>query len=336
MVACGARRASVRLWLLPYPLHEYEEMFLLQDEVSQYQAQVKDAEDKLAIAFQLRIDVLPLSLTVTETLHSIRLENVAFSRQHALANAVIETRAKSMAQLGVRLKNADADAAVRMAKKHREQLEDCFVAYTAQMAKLRYYLLRSDNRDEGTVPACFQAYITVDDIDRYLLGLTPPRVTVKRPRSPCWVLFCDEASNSAHQAISAPPSAADNVEDESKDSPPVGPPPMHRRLRQHQTSVANPLPSSPSAETASEAGLEASVPSVEPSAATDSEELPESDEEADPVGVPSPTATSSVLDICSVAAPSEASQPASNPFSSPIVTPPRKDGRPIGESLGVM
>ncbi|POM79251.1 Hypothetical protein PHPALM_3127 [Phytophthora palmivora] len=166
MVACRSRRASVRLWLLPYPLHEYEAMFWLLDEVSQYQAQVKDTEDKLAIAFQLRMYAELFChyascdfKTVTETLHSIRLENVAFSRLHALANAVIETRAESMAQLGVHLKNAEADAAaVRMTKKHRERLEDGFVVYMAQMAKLRSNLLRSDSLNEGTVPACFQAW----------------------------------------------------------------------------------------------------------------------------------------------------------------------------------
>ncbi|POM57382.1 Hypothetical protein PHPALM_38114 [Phytophthora palmivora] len=153
------------------------------------------------------------------------------------------------------------------------------VAYTEQMAKLRSYLLRSDNRNDGTVPARIQALvtenaslqransilrqhsanhglntdalvlatagITADDIDWNLLGLTPPRVTVEPPRTPS----CDrsggessdnEASDSAQQAISVPPSTTGNQEGDSEDSQPVGPPPKRRRLRRHQVSAAKP------------------------------------------------------------------------------------------------
>ncbi|POM65826.1 Hypothetical protein PHPALM_18403, partial [Phytophthora palmivora] len=275
------------------PLHESEEMISLRDEVSRCQAQVKDAEDKLAIEFGLRTKAEMFCTqascdfnAASNTLHSVRLENIALSRQLTLANAAIATHAESMAQLGLRVKNAEADAAaaMRTIRKDRERFKAGMVAYTEQMAKLRSYLLRSDSRNDGTVPARIQALvtenaglqransilrqhsanhglntdalvlasagITADDIDWSRLGLSPPRVTVEPPptsnsgRSDS-ISSGDEASDTTQQAIPAPPSTSGNVEDESEDSPPVGPPPKRRRLRQHPAPTAKPRSTAP-------------------------------------------------------------------------------------------
>ncbi|POM74914.1 Hypothetical protein PHPALM_8051, partial [Phytophthora palmivora] len=209
----------------------------------------------------------------SNTLHSVRLENIALSRQLTLANAAIATHAESMAQLGLRVKNAEADsaAAMRTIRKDRERFKAGMVAYTEQMANLRSYLLRSDSRNDGTVPARIRALransilrqhsanhglntdalvlasagITADDIDWSLLGLSPPRVTVEPPQTSSSgrsdsISSDDEASDTTQQAISTPPSTSGNVEDESEDSPPVGPPPKRRRLRQHPAPAAKP------------------------------------------------------------------------------------------------
>ncbi|POM65483.1 Hypothetical protein PHPALM_18792 [Phytophthora palmivora] len=268
------------------PLHESEEMVSLREEVSRCQEQVKDAEDKLATEFQLRTRAEMFCTqaacdfnAAANTLHSVRLENVALSRQLALANAAIATHAESMAQLGLRVKNAEADsaAAMRTIRKDRGRFKAGVAAYTEQMAKLRSYLLRSDSRNDGTVPARIQALvtenaglqransilrqhsanhglntdalvlasvgITADDIDWSLLGLSPPRVTVEAPRTPSsdhsgGESSDNEASDSAQQAISMPPSTAGNPEGDSEDSQPVGPPPKRRRLRRHQVPAA--------------------------------------------------------------------------------------------------
>ncbi|POM59349.1 hypothetical protein PHPALM_31933 [Phytophthora palmivora] len=120
------------------PLHESEEMISLRDEVSRSQEQVKDAEDKLAIEFQLRTRAEMFCTQASygfnadaNTLHSVRLDNVALSRQLALANAAIATHAESMTQLGLRVKNAEADAAaaVRMIRKDRERFKTGMVVW---------------------------------------------------------------------------------------------------------------------------------------------------------------------------------------------------------------
>ncbi|POM64294.1 LOW QUALITY PROTEIN: Hypothetical protein PHPALM_20199 [Phytophthora palmivora] len=244
-------------------------------------AQAKDAEDKLAIEFGLRTRAEMFWTqascgfnAASNTQYSVRLEIIALSRQLALANAAIATHAESMAQLGLRVKNAEAEtaAAVRTIWKDRERFKVGMVAYTEQMAKLRSYLLRSDNWNDGTVPARIQALgtenaglqransilrqhsanhglntdalvlasagISADDIDWSLLGLSPLRVTVEPPRTSSSGHFDsmssdDEASGSAQQAILEPPGTTGNMEDESEDSLPVGPPPKRRRLRQH-------------------------------------------------------------------------------------------------------
>ncbi|POM67278.1 Hypothetical protein PHPALM_16760, partial [Phytophthora palmivora] len=184
-----------------------------------------------------------------------------------------------MAQLGLRVKNTEADAAaaMRTIRKDRERFKAGLVAYTEQMAKLRSYLPRSDSRNDGTVPARIQALvtenaglqranssqhsanhglntdalvlasagITADDIDWSLLGLSPPRVTVEPPRTSSSgrsdsISSDDEASDASQPAIPTPPSTSGNVEDESEDSPPVGPPLKRRRLRQQPVSTAKP------------------------------------------------------------------------------------------------
>ncbi|POM70772.1 Hypothetical protein PHPALM_12742 [Phytophthora palmivora] len=123
------------------PLHESDEMISLRDEVSQCQAQVKYAEDKLAIEFGLR--------TKAEM----------FCTQ---ASCDFNAASNTLHSLGLRVKNAEADAAaaVRTIRKDRERFKADMVAYTEQMAKLRSYLLRSDNRNDGTVPARIQALVT--------------------------------------------------------------------------------------------------------------------------------------------------------------------------------
>ncbi|POM71223.1 Hypothetical protein PHPALM_12233 [Phytophthora palmivora] len=117
-------------------------MVLLRGEVSRCQEQVKDAEDKLATEFQLRTRAEMFCTQAScdfnaaaNTLHSVRLENVALSRQLALANAAIATHAEFMAQLGLREKNAEADAvaAMRTIRKDRERFKAGMVAYTEQM-----------------------------------------------------------------------------------------------------------------------------------------------------------------------------------------------------------
>ncbi|POM63994.1 Hypothetical protein PHPALM_20541 [Phytophthora palmivora] len=200
-------------------------MVSLRDEVSRCQEQVKDAEDNLTTKFQLRT----------------RAE--MFCTQASCDfNAAANTLHSSMAQLGLRAKNAEADsaAAMRTIRKDRERFKAGMVAYTEQMAKLR-----SDSRNDGTVPARIKALvtenaglqransilrqhsanhglntdaldfasagITADDIDWSLLGLSPPRVTVETPRTPGsdhsgGESSDNEASDSAQQAISVPPS----------------------------------------------------------------------------------------------------------------------------------
>ncbi|POM70183.1 Hypothetical protein PHPALM_13418 [Phytophthora palmivora] len=237
------------------PLHESEEMISLRDEVSRCQAQVKDAEDKLAIEFGLRTKAEMFCTqascdfnAASNTLHSVRLENIALSRQLTLANAAIATHAESMAQLGLRVKNAEADAAaaMRTIRKDRERFKAGMVAYTEQMAKLRSYLLRSDSRNDGTVPARIQALvtenaglqransilrqhsanhglntdalvlasagITADDIDWSLHGLSPPRVTVEPPQTSSSgrsdSISSDDEASDTQQAISVPPSTS--------------------------------------------------------------------------------------------------------------------------------
>ncbi|POM60926.1 hypothetical protein PHPALM_30150 [Phytophthora palmivora] len=120
------------------PLHESEEMISLRDEVSRCQDQVKDAEDKLAIEFGLRTKAEMFCTqascdfnAASNTLHSVRLENIALSRQLALANAAIATHAESMAQLGLRVKNAEADAAaaMRTIRKDRERFKAGMLAF---------------------------------------------------------------------------------------------------------------------------------------------------------------------------------------------------------------
>ncbi|POM69545.1 Hypothetical protein PHPALM_14167 [Phytophthora palmivora] len=245
------------------PLHESEEMVSLRDEVSRCQEQVKDAEGKLAIEFQLRTRAEMFCTQACDfnaaanTRHSVRLENVALSRQLALANAAIATHAEAMAQLGLRVKNAEADAApaVRTIRKDRERFKAGMVAYTEEMAKLWSYLLRSDDRNDGTVPARVQALVTENaglqransilrqhsanhglNTDALALASAAPRTSSSG--HPDTMSSDDEASDSAQQAISTSPSTSGNMEDESEDSPPVGPPPQRRRLRQHLVPTA--------------------------------------------------------------------------------------------------
>ncbi|POM64990.1 LOW QUALITY PROTEIN: Hypothetical protein PHPALM_19398, partial [Phytophthora palmivora] len=151
------------------PLHQSEEMVSLRDEVSRCQEQVKDAEDKLATEFQLRTRAEMFCTQAScdfnaaaNTLHSVRLENVALSRQLALANAAIATHALTPSPWLNSAFNAEADsaAAMRTIRKDRERFKAGVAAYTEQMAKLRSYLLRSDSRNDGTVPARIQALVT--------------------------------------------------------------------------------------------------------------------------------------------------------------------------------
>ncbi|POM77008.1 Aquaporin [Phytophthora palmivora] len=175
------------------------------------------------------------------TLHSVRLENVALSRQPALANAAIATHAESMAQLGLRVKNAEADsaAAMRTIRKDRERFKAGMVAYTEQMAKLRSYMLEykpgyggyADLEVNGRVAAnaglqransilrqhsanhglntdalvLASVGIAADNIDWNLLGLSPPRVTVEPPPTSSGRSSGEssdnEASDSAQQAL---------------------------------------------------------------------------------------------------------------------------------------
>ncbi|POM78238.1 Hypothetical protein PHPALM_4250 [Phytophthora palmivora] len=270
------------------PLHESEEMVSLRDEVSRCQEQVKDAEDKLATEFQLRTRAEMFCSQAScgfnaaaNTLHSVRLENVALSRRLALANAAIATHAEAMAQLGLRVKNAEADAAavVRTIRKDQERFKAGMVAYTAQMAKLRSYLLRSDNRNDGTVPARIQALVTENarlQRANSILVVTWLAARVIRiwrsrrfNRHPWWgqaeevpinvmgratcrgenesvgvqavvSRVLAKDSDSAQQAISVPPSTTGNQEGDSEDSQLVGPPPKRRRLRRHQVPSAKP------------------------------------------------------------------------------------------------
>ncbi|POM67994.1 Hypothetical protein PHPALM_15900 [Phytophthora palmivora] len=256
------------------PLHESEEMVSLRDEFSRCQEQVKDDEDTLATEFQLqtRAEMFCTQAScdfdaAANTLHSVRLENVALSRQLALANAAIATHAESMAQLGLRVKNAEADAAagMRTIRKDRERFK------AGMMAKLRSYLLRSDSRNDGTVPARIQALvtenadlqransilrqhssnhglntdapvlasagITADDIDWSLLGLSPPRVTVEPPQTSSSarsdsISSDDEASATTQQALSTPPSTSGR---------------MNPRIRRRCGWTPSKAPSSPSA-----------------------------------------------------------------------------------------
>ncbi|POM69061.1 LOW QUALITY PROTEIN: Hypothetical protein PHPALM_14695 [Phytophthora palmivora] len=257
-------------------------MVSLRDEVSRCQEQVKDAEDKLATEFQLRTRAEMFCTQAScdfnaaaNTLHSVRLEKVALSRQLALANAAIATHAESMAQLGLRVKNAEADsaAAMRTIRKDRERFKAGMVAYTEQMAKLRSYLLRSDSRNDGTVPARIQALvtenaglqransilrqhsanyglntdalvlasvgITADNIDWNLLGLSPPRVTVEPPpTSSGRPGVTTRLPIQRNNPFLYPLRTTGNTGGDSEDSQPVGPPPKCRRLRRHQVPAA--------------------------------------------------------------------------------------------------
>ncbi|POM71677.1 LOW QUALITY PROTEIN: Hypothetical protein PHPALM_11722 [Phytophthora palmivora] len=191
-----------------------------------------------------------------------------------------------------RMKNAEAEAAaaVRTIRKHREHFKAGMVAYTEQMAKLRSYLLRSYSRNDGAVPARIQALmtenaglqrtnsilrqhsvnhslntdavvlasagITADDIDWSLLRLSPQRVAVETPRTPSsdrsgGESSENETSDSAQQAISVHPSTTGDQEGDSEDSQPVGPPPKRRRLRRHQVPSDKPGPSISAAPTSS-------------------------------------------------------------------------------------
>ncbi|POM65854.1 Hypothetical protein PHPALM_18371 [Phytophthora palmivora] len=270
-------------------------MISLRDEVSRCQAQVKDAEDKLAIEFGLRTKAEMFCTqascdfnAASNTLHSVRLENIALSRQLTLANAAIATHAESMAQLGLRVKNAEVDsaAAMRTIRKDRERFKAGMVAYTEQMAKLRSYqerqperrlkransILRQHSANHGLNTDALvlaSAGITADDIDWSLLGLSPPRVSVEPPQTsssghPDTLSSDDEALDSAQRATSTPPSTSGDIEDESEDSPPVGPPPKRRRLRQHPApAVKPPAAQSVPAQAASGAPL-ATAPSSVP------------------------------------------------------------------------
>ncbi|POM65728.1 Hypothetical protein PHPALM_18517 [Phytophthora palmivora] len=265
--------------------------------------QVKDAEDKLATEFQLRTRAEMFCTQVScdfnaaaSTLHSVRLENVALSRQLALANAAIATHAESMAQLGLRVKNPEADsaAAMRTIRKDRERYKAGMVAYTEQMAKLRSYLLRSDSRNDGTVPARIQALvtenaglqransilrqhsanhglntdalvlasvgITADNIDWNLLGLSPPRVTVESPPTssgrPGGESSDNEASDSAPQAISVPLRTTRDQGSDSEDSRP----PKRRSSAPTPVPLPSAAVSSPAASPTSPSSPTPSVP----------------------------------------------------------------------------
>ncbi|POM81117.1 LOW QUALITY PROTEIN: Hypothetical protein PHPALM_959 [Phytophthora palmivora] len=275
------------------PLHESDEMFLLRDEVSWCQVQAKDAEEKLAIEFgvQTRAEIFSaLKLLVTlippRTPCTLFVWRLSLSPDKlALTNAAIATHAESMAQLGLRVKNTEADCSHADDPKGSGALQGWY-AYTKQMAKIRSYLLWSDSRNDGTVPARIQALvtenaglqransilrqhsanhglntdavvlasvgITADDIDCSLLGLSPPRVTVEPPPTSSsgrsgGESSDNEASDSAQQAISVPLSTTGNQEGDSEDSQPVGPPPKRHRLRRHQVPAAKPGSTTPKA-----------------------------------------------------------------------------------------
>ncbi|POM78736.1 LOW QUALITY PROTEIN: Hypothetical protein PHPALM_3703 [Phytophthora palmivora] len=124
------------------PLHEYEEMILLRDEV-------KDTEEKLAIEFGLPTRS-ELSAPKRRATTLCALCNVA------LANSTIETHADALARLGLRVKNAEDDTstAIRTIKKDLERFK------AGLMAKLLFYLVRSDNGKEDAVSARVQALVT--------------------------------------------------------------------------------------------------------------------------------------------------------------------------------
>ncbi|POM63168.1 hypothetical protein PHPALM_27567, partial [Phytophthora palmivora] len=251
-------------------------MISLRDEVSRCQAQVKDAEDKLAIEFGLRTKAEMFCTqascdfnAASNTLHSVRLENIALSRQLTLANAAIATHAESMAQLGLRVKNAEADSAatMRTIRKDRERFKAGMVTYTEQMAKLRSYLLRSDSRNDGAAPARIQALvtenaglqransilrqhsanhglntdalvlasagITADDIDWSLLGLSPPRVTVEPPQTSSSgrsdSISSDDEASDSGQRTTSTPPSTSGYIEDESEDSP----PKRRRLRQH-------------------------------------------------------------------------------------------------------
>ncbi|POM75013.1 Hypothetical protein PHPALM_7936 [Phytophthora palmivora] len=293
----------------------------------------------------------------SNTLRSVRLENIALSRQLTLANAAIATHAESMAQLGLRVKNAEADAAaaMRTIRKDRERFKAGMVAYTEQMAKLRSYLLRSDSRNDGTVPARIEnaglqransilrqhsanhglntdalvlasAGITADDIDWSLLGLSPPRVSVEPPQTsssghPDTLSSDDEASDSAQRATSTPPSTSGDIEDESEDSPPVGPPPKRRRLRQHPAPTVKPRSTSSVAPKSSlPPGRRLGRPSVKPGRRLAVPSLSQPSSEVGPSTRPTPTAKPVSLAPSSTAAAQSASVQASS--GAPLVTAP--------------
>ncbi|POM80563.1 Hypothetical protein PHPALM_1580 [Phytophthora palmivora] len=254
------------------PLHESDEMFLLRDEVSWCQVQANDAEEKLAIEFGLQTRAEIFFCTQASCDFNTAADNLHSVHKLALTNAAIATHAESMAQLGLRVKNTEADAAaaMRTIRKDRERFKAGMVAYTKQMAKIRFYLLLSDSRNDGTVPARIQALhsanhglntdalalasagITADDIDYSLLGLSPPRVTVEPPPTSSsgrsgGESSDNEASDLAQQVRSVPLSTTGNREGDSEDSQPVGPPPKRHRLRRHQVPAAKPCSTTPKA-----------------------------------------------------------------------------------------
>ncbi|POM58520.1 Hypothetical protein PHPALM_36818 [Phytophthora palmivora] len=228
------------------------------------------------------------------------------------------------------------------------------VAYTEQMAKLRSYLLRSDSQNDGTVPTRIQALvtenaglqransilrqhsanhglntdalvlasagITADDIDWSLLGLSPPRVTVETPRTPSsdhsgGESSDNEASDSAQQVISVPPSTTGTPVGDSEDSQPVGPPPKRRRLRRHQIPSAKPR-SSASADPKSSLPLNRRLgrPSVRPKRRSSA---------PTPVPLPSTALSSPAVSPTPPSSPTPSVPTSATPVSAPAApTPP--------------
>ncbi|POM78645.1 Hypothetical protein PHPALM_3802 [Phytophthora palmivora] len=329
--------------LVQIPLHGSEEMVSLRDKVSRCQEQVKDAEDKLATEFQLRTRAEMFCAQAScdfnaaaNTLHSVRLENVALSRQLALANAAIATHAESMSQLGIRVKNTEADAAaaMRTIRKDRERFKAGMVAYTEQMAKLRSYLLRSDNRNDGTVPVRIQALvtenaglqranlilrqhsanhglnsdalvlasagITADDIDWSLHGLSPPRVTAEPP----------------------PTSISGRSDNESSDNEASGT--AQQAISTEASPGSQQVPSEVAGEGFEDGEVADELSAASDSEAEDTEELPDSGEDAT---APSATATELSPDVVDLASGdvdnAGVSKPVNSPFSSPVISLPR-------------
>ncbi|POM68882.1 Hypothetical protein PHPALM_14901 [Phytophthora palmivora] len=151
----------------------------------------------------------------SNTLHSIRLENIALSRQLALANADIATHAEPMAQLGLRVKNAEADAAAAVRTIQKDPHIQALVTENAGLQRANS-ILRQHSVNHGLntyALVLVSAGITADDIDWSLLGLSPMRVTVEPPPTSssgrsASISSDDEASDTPQQAISTPPSTS--------------------------------------------------------------------------------------------------------------------------------